>query len=235
MRLSFLLAFVSALWASAQSPPSSPMRLAQMQHHFSQVFAAHEAVIRGDLPSLRAPAVALSSLPVPEGMPPAAGAYVASIRRAAGRVLDATALAPAAAAVADMLAQCGNCHRAVGVPVAISTPPARDLGGIVGHMLEHQRAADAMLEGVIAPSRSLWQTGADRLARAALLPETKLPSDLRLLEAVRHSEERLHDLAKRAAAEINAPAHQDLYAQIMTTCAECHSLHQRIWGPTRGR
>lgn len=236
MRLWSTFVILCSTAVLAQSPATNPARLVAMQHHFSQVFVAHEALIRGDLAAVRAPAAELSALPTPAGMSPSAAPYVAAIRMAGRQAFASTSLASAAHAVADMLTQCGTCHREVGIPVAVATPKGHDVGGIVGHMLEHQRAADEMLEGLIAPSASSWRSGAERLADARLLPDQKLPDDLRLLQQVQQSERRLHTVARSAAAEgIDAPARQALYAQIMTTCAECHSLHRRIWGPTRGR
>ena len=52
------VASVSTLGAVAtpQQVRSTPERLAQMEHHFSQVSLIHEAVIRGDLRAVREPA-----------------------------------------------------------------------------------------------------------------------------------------------------------------------------------
>ena len=46
--------------ATPQQVRSAPERLAQMEHHFSQVTLIHEAVIRGDLPAVREPAKLLA-------------------------------------------------------------------------------------------------------------------------------------------------------------------------------
>ena len=39
----------------SQSVPTAPERVAEMRHHFGQVMTIHEAVIRGDLESVRVP------------------------------------------------------------------------------------------------------------------------------------------------------------------------------------
>ena len=71
---------------------SNPVRLVQMQHHFLEVSRIHEAIIRGDLKSVRAPAMQLSQLPTPPGIPAAGLPFLVSIRQAAGRAASAATL-----------------------------------------------------------------------------------------------------------------------------------------------
>ncbi len=220
---------------TARSPASTPERLAQMRHHFGQVFVIHEALIRGDLAATRAPATQLGRLPTPSGMADKAGPYVDAIRLAGRQAADATTLQSAATAVASMLRQCGDCHRAVGVPVAVSTPAGHDVGGVVGHMLAHQRAADDMLQGLFVPSASLWRQGAGELVAASMFSTDKLPPDPKWTPALRKAETDVHAIAKQAEGDTDAAAKATRYAQLIVTCAECHSLHSRIWGPTQGR
>src|SRR5436190_16822721 len=108
MRLPYAIVVLSSTVVLAQSPASNPARLAAMQHHFSQVFVTHEALIRGDLAAVRSAAGALSALPAPAGMPDAAAPYVAAIQVAGRQAFASTSLASAASAVANMLAQCGG-------------------------------------------------------------------------------------------------------------------------------
>ena len=65
-----------------------------------------------------------------------------------------------AASTAAMLAACGDCHRAAGTMPAPAAPAAPAVGGVVGHMLEHQRAVDLMVQGLTVPSTSAWNEGA---------------------------------------------------------------------------
>ena len=112
------------------------------------------------------------------------------------------------------------------------TPKRPPVGGLVGHMLEHQRAADEMLEGLFIPSETQWLRGANRFV-AAPLRQQSLPRDPRLTPGIRKAEERVHQLAERAR---QATAWQDrgqIYAEMLTTCASCHSLHGVVWGPRR--
>jgi mono/diheme cytochrome c family protein len=213
---------------------SKPERLVQMQHHFVQAALVQEALIRGDLDGIREPATQLAQLPTPSGLPGAALPFLEETRHAAARAASARTEATAATATASLLAQCGECHRAAGVFIAPAVAGKPNVGGIVGHMLEHQRAVDELLEGLIAPSASAWRDGASRLATAEL-GSVKLPSDLKMTSDVRKIEARVHQLASQAAAASDASARIASYAQVIATCAECHGIHSRIWGPGRGR
>ena len=213
-----------------QSVTSGPDRLAEMRHHFLQVTLIYEAVIRGDLAAIRAPATELSALPTPPGLPATGAPFVEAIRAAGRQAMVATQLDAAAAPVAAMLAQCGECHRTAGIFPSPSTRTYPDVGGVVGHMLEHQRAADELLQGLLIPSDSRWLQGAERLRTATLSP-AELPPDPKLTSEVRKAESAVHALADRAAAASTSAERAAVYVDLATTCAQCHSLHRQIWGP----
>ena len=97
-------------------------------------------------------------------------------------------------------------------------------------MLEHQRAVDELLQGLVVPSTSQWDRGAARLQTAPLHPD-QLPADPGLAGSVRRADERVHQIATRAVRATTTGARTAVYADLITTCADCHSLHRRIWGP----
>ncbi len=215
-----------------QSSPSLPDRASAMRYHFLDVSAIHEAVIRGDLPAAREAAQALTIMPVPrdtlaDGVP-----FVLGITTVAKRVREARNLGEAAAGTALMVRQCGECHQALRVRPTPAVERRPDLGGIVGHMLEHQRAVDALLRGLIIPSASEWREGADRLKVAPLHPSYLLP-DPKWTRVRKQADERVHQIADRAQRATNPITRGAVYADLLTTCAECHSLHARLWGPGR--
>jgi hypothetical protein len=219
----------------ARSIASMPERLTEMRHHFVEVTVAHEALIRGDLAAARESARELSVLPIPPRVPASAGPYVALIRDAGRRTMTAPSLAAAAVEVSTMLSLCGDCHRSVGIsPVPTPTAPKPDVGGIVGHMLEHQRAADDLLRGLVIPSTSEWTRGAGRLAAAPLHNEDLLP-DRRMTGDIRQAESRVHALADRAKNAGNANERAALYGELLGNCAQCHGLHRLVWGPRSTR
>lgn len=211
-----------------QAPPL-PEPVAEMRHHFLDVTRLHEAVIRGDLPAARSAAAALAKMETPAAFATAGSRFVESIRTSAQRAASAPDLASAASATAQMLGQCGACHlTAVRPPIPAAS--TRDLGGIVGHMREHQRAVDELLQGLVIPSSRLWSQGAERL-RAEPLSTELLPRDPALTASVKDAETRVHRLADRATDATETAARTAAYAELLTTCAQCHSLHGRIWGP----
>jgi len=218
---------------TARSVPSTQVRLAEMRHHFAQVMLVHEAVIRGDLPSVREPAARLASMEIPAGLPAAAAPYVVAVRETAQRVVDAKTLIAAAKATAALVTECANCHRAVGVFPAVPSGTTRDVRGVVGHMLEHQRAVDELLIGLMVPSPSQWIQGAERLRVADLRPG-ELPKDPQLTKWGREADARVHQLADQAVVAETPAQRAAAYAALMTTCAQCHSIHSKVWGPGRG-
>jgi mono/diheme cytochrome c family protein len=218
--------------APRQQVRSTPERLAQMDHHFSQVSLVHEAVIRGDLRGAREPAKLLAEAEAPRDVAASTAPYVAAMRLSAKRVADAPDLVAVAAATASMVLSCGECHRTAGTMPVPMTPKRPPVGGLVGHMLDHQRAADEMLEGLFIPSESQWTRGATRFVSAPLRQQL-LPRDPKLTSEIRKAEERVHRLAERARKAAAWKDRGDIYAEMLTTCASCHSLHGMVWGPRR--
>lgn len=166
----------------------------------------------------------------PTGLPDAATAYALTMKAAAGEVAASSSVTAAALATASMFATCGTCHRAVGTMPALPVPTRPAVGGAVGHMLEHQRALDQMLQGLVIPSTESWQQGARALATAPL-HVSELPRDPKLTPAFTRVEGDVHRLAADAIAATGTEARSRIYGSLMGKCAECHGLHRRIWGP----
>lgn len=228
--VALLLAVAGTPMLSAQGTPTLPERRAEMQHHFLQITKVHEAVIRGDLPSVRTPAREISQLDLPSGMPETAQPFLFPLRVAGRRAAEATNLVQASRAVATLLAECGECHRTAGVRPAILPRTVPDVGGLVGHMLDHRRAVELLEQGLFVPSAADWQLGAERL-RTAPLSAMDLPPDARLTKEIRQAETRVHALAARAMAAATPGERIATYALVLGSCAECHQLHRTVWGP----
>jgi mono/diheme cytochrome c family protein len=204
-----------------------------MRHHFADVLLVHDAVIRGDLPAVRQPALKLAAVAMPEGMPEAAAPFIAELRKAGRRAAEATTIAAAAQAAVSMATGCATCHRAMSVFPAPSRPAGPDIGGGLGHMLEHQRGADEMLIGLMVPSTADWRQGADRLRAAPLLPR-QFPKDPKLTPDIRKLDLRVHEIADQAIEAETPDERASAYTALLGTCTQCHSLHRKIWGPGRG-
>jgi cytochrome c553 len=194
------------------------------------VTALHEAVIRGDLQAIREAATAVLAYE-PSVMSPDKGElYRAAIRQAAGRAASADSVQRAAFATASMLSACGECHQASGITPAVRLPRGSDIGGVAGHMREHERAADLMLQGLMVPSSALWRDGAGAFLAAPLRPE-KLPDDPVLTPEIRALEARLHRAASDAVQAVDSLARANAYGLILAHCADCHSVHRKVVGP----
>ena len=227
----------SALWAQGaptQSPPPIPGRAAEMRHHFAQVTRIHEALIRGDLKAVLAPAAELATTDPPEAFPAVAAPFVEEIRRSARRAGTAPNIRSAAASMTTLLEQCAGCHRAVGIFPSPASPRRPDMSSIVGHMIEHQRAADDLVQGLMMPSASRWIEAADRLETATLKPG-EWPRDPKLTAQARQADTTIHALAARTRTAATLRERANVYVDLVMTCASCHSLHRGIWGPQSPR
>lgn len=213
-----------------QSPETSLVRRAQMAGHYRAVTAVYEGVIRGDLDAVHEAAISIWGLAPPPGLP-AVGDQIAHFVQLQGqRAAKAATLTQAAENAAAMLTLCGDCHAAV--KVRVTTPERRrpDVGGIVGHMLAHQDATDALVEGLVAPSPSRWRTGADLLIGAPL-SGNDLPPDPAITSAIRESEKNVHAIGREAATATDNTQRTAAFGKLIGTCANCHGLHKRVWGP----
>jgi cytochrome c553 len=220
---------------TAQDPSTSslvldPARLAEMQYHFIQITLMQEAVIRGDLEAVRSPARELSALPMPWRVPASASPHVNLIRDAARRLVAASTQAEAADNASTMLGVCGDCHATVGVHPVPSPLARREVGGMVGHMLEHQLAMDELVQGLIIPSAILWDRGSRRL-QTAPLSRSELSPAPGVTSAIHKAEARVHELAAEAVQASTSPRRAATYGRLLATCAQCHGLHSKIWGP----
>jgi len=108
--------------------------------------------------------------------------------------------------------------------------PRPQVGGVVGHMLEHQVAVDLMFQGLVVPSDSLWRQGTRAMATAPLHPR-ELPVDSAVRRELAPTEERVHRIATAAAQATDPFARAGFYGQMLAGCADCHKRHARIWGP----
>jgi cytochrome c556 len=221
---------VAAGQAQEQSPSYDPDRAALMQHHFVEVGRVHDAVIRGDLRGALPPAAALAAMTTPAGLPDTVEPVVTILRQAGRLAGTAPNLRTAAGATVTMLQQCATCHQMVGVYPAPIPQRRPDVGGIVGHMLDHLQAADDLMQGLIVPSESLWRAGADRLRTATLRPND-WPPDPKLTADAKKADAAVHAIAQRASSATTRNERGAVYAELLTTCASCHSLHRGIWGP----
>lgn len=225
-----ILAIAAGAALFAQTGKTDPARLAVMHERFDLVLSIQSDIVRGDLAAARDTARALTEKPLQVDAPDVFTRHANAIANDARDASTAPDVLTAAVATARMLSTCGMCHRASGV---MPTPPSRQwpsVGGTVGHMLDHQRAIDQLLRGMTVPSQSEWLAGA-RALRAAPLHMRDLPRDPKLTPELLRVEEAVHRLAEDAIAAETPNSRVRVYSTLLAGCADCHSLHRRVWGP----
>jgi mono/diheme cytochrome c family protein len=198
-----------------------------MDAHFARAREIQDAVVRGDLDGTKAPARWMADHQEVAGLPAGTETHVAAMKTAASSVASASDIRMAAQGAASLVASCGDCHTAAKV-----TPRMPDLGivkvasGKQAHMAEHQHAVNMLYRGLVAPSDADWKKGAEALKGAPLggeaMPEAKDAAD---------AEVKVHQLASHAADAKDRGAKVAAYGEVIGSCASCHGLHGRVWGP----
>lgn len=195
-----------------------------MPDHFWIVSWARDAVIDGDLESLRKPLLSLADYTYESVVPGGWMAGIAKLQAAARLTANAENLSVAASGVAAMTRICGQCHEEQGhrldlfpVEVVTKTPKSDTLSA---RMNRHAWASERMWEGLMAPSDQVWQAGAAALAHAPVkAPKVGAftPNDFA------QSLARLRDLGLRASQAMSPEERANIYGLALATCAECHA------------
>jgi cytochrome c553 len=214
----------------AQTSRYNPLRAAYMRAHFHQALLLHDAVARGDIARARAEASVLAEISPTVPMPPGAEAFQGALTQAAHRAAAAASLEDAAFATATLFGTCGQCHRANHIRAAVPVGTDVKVGGLVGHMLLHQKGADNLLEGLVAPSDAQWVEGVRIFASPKFDPRG-MPGKTR--KAIEHGETELAVLAGHAAPAQRTRDRVDVYGKVIATCGNCHRQHARFGGPDR--
>jgi cytochrome c553 len=230
--------FVAVAFACSSPPPAEQApapaapaeSLAQhMTEHFTKVREIEQAVIRGDLEAATPAAQWILEHKEAQGLPAGTQKFVTELRNSALGVTSTDSVGNAAVATAAMVTACGNCHAAAGVTPTVPEAPAPELGtDTASHMRAHQYAVDLMYEGLIVPSAEKWAQGAEAL-KVAPLASADLPADVP--QNVAAAEARVHELADRAITAQDNGAKIAIYGEIIGSCASCHGLHGKVWGP----
>lgn len=222
------------IWLTSDTALQAAGQAAQtgthMKEHFDQVGVMQDAVIRGDLEALREPGKYMAEHKV-DGMPAKAGSQIQAMQAAAKRAAEASDIHMAANAVATMASTCGTCHRSTDTvvkPAPPAAPPKTE--DLAAHMLAHQQAVEYLYQGLIAPSDELWKMGA-QLLRASPMQKEKFPADEKLTEDIKAFEIKTHQFADMAGKATDPKTRVGVYGEIIASCAGCHGLHGRVWGP----
>jgi cytochrome c553 len=217
--------------ASQNDAGLGPARRAFMDKHFVEAIAVHDAVARGDLATAQAQASRLAEHRPAVAFPIGAQAFFGLMTLEARKVRDAATIEQAGHAAATLLTRCGQCHQAMHVRVSVPVMPEPEVGGVVGQMRAHQRAADLMLEGLIGPSPANWTAGARSFGELRFVPGDMPGREIR--DRARITNARVLSLATAAAKAQQPRDRAEVYGRILSACARCHREHPRSWGPAR--
>ena len=233
VRVGYVVTAVAAVVLLARPAPAQPAsaRSLFMKAHFSEAIVMHDAVARGDLAAAQAQAQRLAEHRPDVRFPTGAQAFFGRMTIEAGKVRQAKTIERAASETATLLSRCGQCHEAMHVQSAIPVTPAPAVGGVVGQMLAHQRAADWLLAGLIGPSTSAWNEGARAFAQLRLDPPA-MPTR-QLAERARVANARAQSLSATAAKAVGRAERAQAYGRILASCARCHQQNPGVWGPQR--
>lgn len=194
----------------------------KMERHDAQADAIRRAIVAGELERARDAARNLiARLPL-TGLPSRLDSHQSALRSAASTVERAPDLGAAATASAELGMACGSCHGSM----KLHGPPAGDMPNgeeWEAAMARHAWAADEMWTAIVwmEPdrfARAVESWNATPLVRPRTHDERRFTSEALALE------DRVHDLAERAAATPNAHERAVLYGSVIATCSECHGL-----------
>ncbi|RLB54813.1 MAG: hypothetical protein DRJ42_07985 [Deltaproteobacteria bacterium] len=201
--------------AEADAPPASD----RMQQHFTDVGIARDAVIQGDLEAVRAPLARIAAAEYGFDLPADWLQWVEEMQQSAGGYADSADLLAAANAVASLTESCADCHRTTlgGPAIAEETEPPHN-EDLVGWMTTHAWGTEQLWIGLTAPSHEAWARGA-----AAIIGDGAISEAEGMNEALAPQLEAVQALGVRAR-EAGQPAEMAaVYAEILTSCADCHT------------
>jgi hypothetical protein len=191
---------------------------AYMPEHFAIVTWARDVVVNGQLSPLREPLWLLAEHDYPEVIAPLA-APLAELQRAALLTAKAKTIESAAAGIAAMARQCGDCHATLDRALVrgseeLDIPLQPD--SFSDRMLRHGWALDRMWDGLVMASDSRWNAGANALADAPDHVKTKLP------DAALAALEQIRTLGERARAVSKSEERAQIYGALLAHCGTCH-------------
>ena len=224
-RLSLTLALMiaplgfSGLTQAANTKELTPIEMVTlMESHYNAAILSHDALIRGNLTTLRNQLAKIETQVLPDAAPQSWGPHHTRLREAARRAASVSSLDTAAPVMGAIAEACGTCHATVGVGKIYfwPAPPDKD-GKLKTTMRTHQWATERLWEGVTGPFGEAWNRGAVALAKAQVFKEgDTIKSSLLAREAA------LRDIGQAATQTTGLHEQAIIYGRLLTTCAECH-------------
>jgi len=216
---------------SAQEMPADDVSEAadQMHENLDRITTIKAYVVIGDLEGVRQAAEWMVDLERMAKLPATYEPFIAFMRSSARQIVNAKDLSSAAFSVSLMAQNCGNCHVAskLTLEFGYDQVPA-EWSDDETHMQRHQWAIDRLWEGLIGPSDSAWSRGTAMLAENPL-HATDIMDDTSAADAAALDDmaRRVHDLNAEGSAARALNVRSQIYGEILSLCAECHTRSGR--------
>ena len=150
--------------------------------------------------------------------------FVFAMREHADDVAKARDVESAAEGVATIATDCAACHSAMDVDVRFGfDQEPSDWTDLQSHMHRHQWGIDRLWEGLIGPSDASWSRGIRMLAVAPLKGTENHWGEGDLQETGDALAVRVHELSMEAASALTPEARANVYADLISACAACHT------------
>jgi len=238
IKFGLVLAFVLAIavivhaprqvLAQADSEEQLTTVAVNMHEYLGRISTIKSSIIAGRLEGVRDPAIWIADHETTAGLPADFEPFIAQMKTHARHVIEAKDLISAAESVSKMAKTCGACHEVNGIELEFGydQTPREDVEDVITHMQRHQWAADRLWDGLIGPSDSAWNRGAD------MLIDVPLASDDVTTATEHHAEigsitRRIHTLGGIGAGAVTADERSKLYGEVIGLCADCHVLLSR--------
>ena len=199
---------------------------AHMAVHDAQGVAMRDAVVRGDLNDLVAPAQWIAEHMTDQELPPDWREPVRSMRATARTVAGSDNLVDAARSLAELAGTCARCHESTSGPKVYMTDPPTKTTDVRGRMMRHIWATDRMWDGIVGPSETAWKAGSEVLADAPLDPTDLAPAGT-LPDDIGELAKRVHTLGLDAHRASTRVEQVQIYGELLGTCAICHRALRR--------
>jgi cytochrome c553 len=191
----------------------------RMHQRYAAAKQIEYTVAVSDLEGAHASARMIDGLIEPDLLP-AWQPYAEAVRDAARQVEYATGLGGAARATSILGMRCASCHEAIHAAMTFDDTPRPDGSGATPRMVDHEWAAMQMWQGLIGPSQARWMTGASALTQMPvnLIASAVTPAFQGDIDDVA----RVRLLATRAANATTIEQHQQIFSDLLASCAHCH-------------
>jgi cytochrome c553 len=194
--------------------------VALMEGHYNSAIGGHDALIRGDLETLRARLAEIHERSLPPAAPASWRTHEARLHTASRGAATASDLESAALAMAAVAEACGSCHTAVGLEEIYRRPAApQGDSPVETAMLGHQWATERLWEGVTGPWDDAWVRGADALAQSRVFTEEGTPPS----SSLQAREAEMRRLGEEAKLATQLSTRSEVYGRLLATCGACHT------------